>query len=39
MSQIFLMGSKDPSVQFEISKLAIKCFFKELLDEIKGFKY
>ena len=39
MSQISLMGSKDPSVQLEISKVAIECFFKELSDEIKGFKY
>ena len=36
---IEIIDSKDPSVQLTISKPSIKDFFKELLNEIKGFKY
>ena len=35
---IEIIDSKDPSVQFSISNPAIKDLFKDLLDEIKGFK-
>ena len=31
--------SKDPLAQLEASKSSIKDFFKDLLNEIKGFKY
>ena len=34
-----IIGSKDPLVQLEASKLSAKNLFKDLLDEIKGFKY
>ena len=37
--KIEIIKSKDPSAQLEASKLGIKDLFKELLDEIKGFKY
>ena len=30
---------KDPLIQLEASKASIKDLFKNLLDEIKGFKY
>ena len=34
-----MTDSKDSSVQLEASKSSIKDLFKDLLDEIKGFKY
>ena len=34
-----ILDSKDPSVQLTISKPSIKDLFKDLLNEIKGFKY
>ena len=37
--KVEIIDSKDPLVQLEASKSSIKSFFKELLDEIKGFKY
>ena len=37
--KIEIIKSKDPSAQLEASKLGVKDLFKELLDEIKGFKY
>ena len=37
--RIELTDSKDPSVQLTASKSSIKDLFKDLLDEIKGFKY
>ena len=33
------VDSKDPLAQLETSKLSIKDLLKDLLDEIKGFKY
>ena len=36
---IEIIDSKDPLVQLTASKLSIKDLFKELLFEIKGFKY
>ena len=36
---IEILDSKDPSVQLTISKPNIKDFFKDLLAEIKSFKY
>ena len=36
---IEIIDSQDPSVQLTISKPSIKDFSKDLLDEIKGFKY
>ena len=33
------IDSKDPSAQLEANKLSIKNLFKDLLNEIKGFKY
>ena len=36
---IEIIDSKDPSVQLTISKPSIKDLFKDLLAEIKGFKY
>ena len=33
------VDSKDPIVQLEAGKSSIKDLFKDLLDEIKGFKY
>ena len=37
--KIEIVDKKDPLVQLEASKLSIKYFFKDLLNEIKGFKY
>ena len=37
--RIEIIDSKDPSVQLATSKSSIKDLFKDLLDEIKGFKY
>ena len=37
--RIEIIDSKDPLVQLEASKYNIKDLFKDLLDEIKGFKY
>ena len=37
--EIDIINSKDPLVQLEASKSSIKNMFKDLLDEIKGFKY
>ena len=37
--RIEIIDSKDALVQFEASKSNIKDLFKDLLDEIKGFKY
>ena len=37
--KIEIIDSKDPLVQLEASKLSIEDLFKDLLDEIKGFKY
>ena len=34
-----IVDSKDPLVQLEASKPSIKDLFKDLLDEMKGFKY
>ena len=34
-----IIGSKDPLAQLEASKSSIKDLFKELLNEITGFKY
>ena len=34
-----IIDSKDPLAQLEASKLSAKNLFKDLLDEIKGFKY
>ena len=36
---IEIIDSKDPSVQLTINKPSIKDLFKDLLNEIKGFKY
>ena len=36
---IEIIDSKDPSVQLETSKPIIEVLFKDLLAEIKGFKY
>ena len=36
---IEILDSKEPSVQLSISKPSIKDLFKDLLNEIKGFKY
>ena len=36
---IEIIDSKYPSVQLTISKPSIKDLFKDLLNEIKGFKY
>ena len=33
------VDSKDPLAQFKPGKSSIKNLFKDLLDEIKGFKY
>ena len=30
---------KDPIIQLEASKLTLKIFFNDLLNELKGFKY
>ena len=37
--KIEIIDSKDSLVQLEASKSSIKDLFKDLLDEIKGFKY
>ena len=37
--EIDIIDSKDPLSQLEASKSSIKNMFKDLLDEIKGFKY
>ena len=37
--RIKIIDSKDPLVQLEAGKSNIKDLFKDLLDEIKGFKY
>ena len=37
--EIDIIDSKDPLAQLEASKSRIKNMFKDLLDEIKGFKY
>ena len=37
--KIEIFDKKDPLVQLEATKLSIKDFFKDLLNEIKGFKY
>ena len=37
--EIDIIDSKDPLAQLEASKSSIKNMFKDLLDEIKGFKY
>ena len=37
--EIDIIDSKDPLSQLEASKSRIKNMFKDLLDEIKGFKY
>ena len=34
-----VINSRDPLPQLEASKLSIKNLFKDLLDEITGFKY
>ena len=34
-----MIESKDPSVQLTVSKPSIKDLFKDLLNEIKGFRY
>ena len=34
-----IVDKKDPLVQLEVSKLSIKDLFRDLLNEIKGFKY
>ena len=34
-----VINSRNPLPQLEASKLSIKNLFKDLLDEIKGFKY
>ena len=37
--KIEIIDSKDPLIKLEASKLIIRDLFKDLLDEIKGFKY
>ena len=37
--KVEITDSKDPLVQLDASKTSIKNLFKDLLDEIKGFKY
>ena len=37
--KVELVEKKDPLIQLEASKTSIKDFFKDLLDEAKGFKY
>ena len=37
--KVEIVDLKDPLVQLEASKPSIKTLFKDLLDEIKGFKY
>ena len=38
-SKIEIVGYKDPLFQLEASKSNIRHLLKDLLDEIKGFKY
>ena len=37
--KIEIINSKDPLFQLEVSKSSVTYSFKDLLDEIKGFKY
>ena len=37
--KIEIVGSKDPLVQVEANKSSTEDLFKDLLDEMKGFKY
>ena len=37
--KVEIIEPKDPLVQLESSKSSIKCLFKDLLNEMKGFKY
>ena len=37
--KVEIVEKKDPLIQLEASKTSIKNFFKDLLDETKGFKY
>ena len=37
--KIEIIDSKDPSSQLEASMSSVKDFFKDLLNEIRGFKY
>ena len=37
--EVEITESKDPLVQLEASKSSIKYLFKDLLHEMKGFKY
>ena len=37
--KVEIIDSKDPLAQLEASKSSIKDLFKDLLDEVKGFKY
>ena len=37
--KVEIVEEKDPYYQLEASKTSIKDLFKNLLDEIKGFKY
>ena len=37
--KVEIVDSKDPLAQSELSKTSIEDLFKDLLDEIKGFKY
>ena len=37
--KVEIIEKKDPIVQLEASKLSIKKFFNDLLNELKGFKY
>ena len=37
--KVEIVDLKDPLAQLEVSKLSIEDLFKDLLDEIKGFKY
>ena len=39
MQKLEIVDHKDPLVQLEASKSSIKGLFKDLLDEMKGFKY
>ena len=38
-NKVELVEKKDPLIQVEASKTNIKDFFKDILDEIKSFKY
>ena len=37
--KVEIVDQKDPLVQLEVSKSSIEDLFKDLLNEIKGFKY